>query len=527
MPSILGALKKTVKDEKEISKRSRSRSRGRGKNQNQIKKEMEQISTDPEDEEEYLQRPQVPPKRTTMIKIENANADAPGLNSTGPKTGSGGLVNQTITNDDTIRSKAFGHFMNNVTRFINRDIRDIGISKGELFQPEPSKRTAENIDPLSEQIDIVPYWQTNGLENIGVLPPTMTTINGTFNKPITTNPQKFVFMTYQSGINKFYNCKLPMKVNIPSGDFGIYKITVNEVLFRTDMDLINENDYITFSFDLDNFEIIDKEYDDKDNEISSTSTSAGLKGKIIIPLKTSLIFKEYTNIHMNNLDIDRLITFLNQLLVCTRITITVKNPYNPSQDEIIPIDDVFHITKDLSSGLGIIFYLGQTIIAENTSTKHKAFLSGKKTIFTLNECSSNFRHIFPPLQTTTTLTSQTQVFYSPSKRTFEYQNSIYIPRCNFAGPQLILFNSSAQTTCPISNEYAKQFNTCALSYNTNEDTNSLIQMTSNVELTMKNTNEFRVWLTDNYGEPIKIQSPIYVQVTVQPFVNETSTAMNE
>ena len=50
-------------------------------------------------------------------------------------------------------------------------------------------------------------------------------------------------------------------------------------------------------------------------------------------------------------------------------------------------------------------------------------------------------------------------------------------------------------------------------------------MTSNIELVLKEGNDFRVWLSDNYGNPIRLQSPMYVQVTVEPFSNAQSSAL--
>ena len=419
----------------------------------------------------------------------------------------GGSGGGSINNDLSIRTQGQGNFMDDVNRFISHNL-----NKSELFQPEPSKRNAENIDPLEQQAKIVPYWETNGLENIGVLPPSMTTSNGAFNKPVTTNPQKFVFMTYQSGINKFYNCKLPMKVNIPSGDFGIYKVTVNEVLFRTDMNLLDADDYIDFTFN-DPIQIVTKDVDGNVNIIKKIR---------LPPLRISIAswLPNFQNLHINYLNIDTLIMALQYMIENNN------QPIYEEDDKIIYLKHILVVEKQRLAGVGMFFKL----VDYRYDTANNRYIRAHDCSFNISNCSTNFRHIFPPLQTTTALSSTKNTFFNfdgYGEDVMESYNSIYIPRCNFAGPQLILFNSSAQTTCPISNEYAKQFNTCALSYNTNEDTNSLIQMTSNVELTMKNTNEFRVWLTDNYGEPIKIQSPIYVQVTVQPFVNETSTAMNE
>ena len=445
----------------------------------------------------------VPPHPSSSSGLGSGSAQS---SYTRSGSGAGGSSNLLTDSNTSVRMQDQGHFMDGVGKFNHN------LSKSELFHPEPTKRNAENIDPLAQQAQIIPYWETNGLENVGVLPPSMTTANGAFNKPVTTNPQKFVFMTYQSGINKFYNCKLPMKVNIPSGDFGIYKVTVNEVLFRTDMNLLDADDYIDFTFN--------------DPLLFMQRGNARIQDTVVKEIKlppVRISLSAWTayieNLHINYLNIDTLVEILNNM-----IEFNDEILWQSDGGYKLYLRNILHVSKQKLAGVGLYFYM------EDLDEPPGYYFKASKVSFNISNCSTNFRHILPPLQTTTAMTSTKNTFFNLSGEVddiIKQCNSIYIPRCNFAGPQLILFNSSAQTTCPISNEYAKQFNTCALSYNTNEDTNSLIQMTSNVELTMKNTNEFRVWLTDNYGEPIKIQSPIYVQVTVQPFVNETSTAMNE
>lgn len=429
------------------------------------------------------------------------------LDDLGPKTGSANLLN-TVTDNETTRMQATGSFLQNV--------RSPNISKSSLEMPIGSKRKLENVDMFKNKLDnSAPFWQANGLENIGFLPPPAIVENGAFNKPLSTNPQKFVFMTYESGINKFYNCKLPMKVNIPSGDFGIYHVVVNEVLFRTDIELLNEKDYI----------IIDP---NNTVQVSILDESGGTQEtyNVALPkieLKIQNIIQSLEKLNIDYLNIDLLITLLNRML--DNVMINFKKP-SAADDLLLSASEIFYIKKNILSGLGLRigineldqqFTIGTTIFnLELRNTK----------IFKIETCSSNFRHIFPPLQTTTSLSSQKNLIIDDTTN-FEAINSIEIPRCNFAGPQMFLLNSSAQTVCPISNEYAKQFNTCALSYNTNEETNSLIQMTSNVELTMKNTNDFKVWLTDNYGQSVKLKSPMYVQVTVQPFINESVPSKSE
>ena len=429
------------------------------------------------------------------------------LDDLGPKTGSANLLN-TVTDNETTRMQATGSFLQNV--------RSPNISKSSLEMPIGSKRKLENVDMFKNKLDnSAPFWQANGLENIGFLPPPAIVENGAFNKPLSTNPQKFVFMTYESGINKFYNCKIPMKVNIPSGDFGIYHVVVNEVLFRTDIELLNEKDYI----------IIDP---NNTVQVSILAESGGTQEtyNVALPkieLKIQNIIQSLEKLNIDYLNIDLLITLLNRML--DNVMINFKKP-GAADDLLLSASEIFYIKKNILSGLGLRIGINEVDQEFTIGTTTFNLELRNTKIFKIETCSSNFRHIFPPLQTTTSLSSQKNLIIDDTTN-FEAINSIEIPRCNFAGPQMFLLNSSAQTVCPISNEYAKQFNTCALSYNTNEETNSLIQMTSNVELTMKNTNDFKVWLTDNYGQAVKLKSPMYVQVTVQPFINESVSSKSE
>ena len=130
--------------------------------------------------------------------------------------------------------------------------------------------------------------------------------------------------------------------------------------------------------------------------------------------------------------------------------------------------------------------------------------------------SSNLRHIIPILNTVEQVSSYD---INIDNKTV---NGIIVPWLNFSGPSLLLLNSSAQTTCPIANEYGRQFNTAGLSYNTDREPFGLIQMQSSLELIIKEGTEFRIWLMDIFGEYVKINSPMYVQVTVEPFNNDQS-----
>ena len=58
--------------------------------------------------------------------------------------------------------------------------------------------------------------------------------------------RKVPLLTYESGNNKFYDCSFTLRPTFKANSKGQYKITVNEALFNNTEPFINKDDYIDF-----------------------------------------------------------------------------------------------------------------------------------------------------------------------------------------------------------------------------------------------------------------------------------------
>lgn len=347
------------------------------------------------------------------------------------------------------------------------------------------------------------YEDSINPEDIGYLPPEQININGSFKRAVTTNPQKMVFLTYESGIDHYYDCKMPLKINIPPGDFGMYRIIVNEVLFRKDMDLVADGDYIEF------------------NMFPTTLASTTTPFIINAPFISSQNIQASFNYLTQNLLVEIIKQMLEDIIVpFSFIGVYINSESKEEKKEFNNLrgDEVIGCTLLPLNTNGIGIFIKTTVErsvtdSDGNTKKYIIDIDSQIDHFTIS-VSNRFRHIFPQLTTNNLLTS-----YSVSFNGSSVVEGVEFPWVNFGGPFLFMLNSSGQTTCPIANELGRQFNTAGLSYNPDNEPFGVIQMQSSLELVLKEGTEFRVWLMDNFGEYIRIKSPMYVQVTIAPFSN--------
>lgn len=387
-------------------------------------------------------------------------------------------------------------------------------------------------------------------EEMGQIPGSETAVNGAFkNQPI-SHPQKSIFMTYESETEDYFDCKIPIKINIPGGDFGLYKITVNEVLFRNDAPILTGKDWIEFTF---NNPVMTLKIEDSQNinNILGSTTMKKLSTGDPIPNKITYRFElpaEYKDLNIYYLNMKLLREIIKVSMANDKIPTLASLGWAFTKDNIdIPglefkdtdtfyvaakISDLFEVVENSVSQNGIIFR--DNLAKMHTREDHEGTtINGRECIVVTNfsystfsiTCSQNFRNMFPPLSTVTTVTSKKTLNITKILEGANYYQAINIPILNFAGPPVFMLNTTAQTSCPIANEYFQQFNTCALSYNTDIIPQQLVQMNSNIPLILKEGTDFRISLTDIFGNPIRLQSPIYVQVTVSAYSNEAMSQL--
>lgn len=389
--------------------------------------------------------------------------------------------------------------------------------------------------------------ELNVPENMGQIPPSETAVNGTFKNQPVTGPQKSIFLTYSADNEKYYDCKIPIKINIPGGDYGLFKVTVNEVLFRNDAVLLDPTDWLSFSMVNPEitFEIPEKEGCTIEPPLLNYKFDETWNQRITMPYPFnqasysyfSLVY--FTQLLQTMFDAAENITEHNTLVPITYFPSyydTLSGVYYHIKGDDIGENPHVVVTLDKSpidvspnkaSGNGLSFCTAEISFNHNYGGTGVNDFEVPITIkfksgFTM-ACSDHFRNILIPFSTVTNVQSVPFVTLVRSgdneHHLFRQCHAINIPVLNFAGPLVFMLNTNAQTTCPIANESAAQFQTCALSYNTDITPYNLVQMTSNIPLILKEGMDFRITLTDSYGNPVKIQSPMYVQVTISPFSN--------
>lgn len=441
--------------------------------------------------------------------------------------------------------------------------------------PIPSKR------PVSITAD---YEVPDG---IGILTPSETAVNGAFkNQPI-TQPQKSVFLTYEAGNEKYYDCKIPIKINIPGGDFGLYKLTINECLFRMDGSLLTTDDYFEIEFpEITIHDVVQVEI--RPTVGNKTSFTREL-GHDVIPATTIKFTMPniYKGVAFYHLDLALLTTVLNTMIYDHRwenvirvdegglaspnpipVQVNINGTYLtyhfqangvygngvdaeqvclPYQDTMtVSLNQAFNVEANYASGNSLSIYLNTASIinkqklcyikdakpngiTQEIYARYPNYIVAARTQYiTVNgqfkmTCSDNFRNIFLPFNMVRQHTSKEIGIVNTELTTVMQVPGINISSLSFAGPLGFMLNTNAQTTCPIANEYGNQFNCCALSYNTNVESHQLVQMTSNIELILKEGSDLRIWLTDFYGNYVHIESPMYIQATIEPYTNQTST----
>lgn len=435
-------------------------------------------------------------------------------------------------------------------------------------------------------------------EGYGNIPTNEVAVNGAFRNRPPTQPQKFVFLTYDKDSNHFYDCKIPMKINIPGGDDGLYKATVNEVLFRNDANILNPGDTLSFVnlqlLSTGSFHVgraLDDGNEQKDTVfgVIENGDNADERRNVLL----TDIYKYYDGMNMADPNLPGFDQINIPLLSggnTEGISYLTNSSFSKLLTALLPTRDeggsirVYHqqvylrnltdlndhkiyratfsydydyaqnieIGTNVYSGVGLQIALpyNQTvrnngliqgadahdfiIEADNTITippipadAHWTNVANSRqeltitTVYTELTGTGGIRNIIPQLTSTNTIAAKSY----PNKIAKEIQaltRNIYgfdIPWMNYAGPSVYLLNTSAKSLCPIGNDVGSQYNANALSYNTALECLQLVQMQSNIPLIIKNGMDFRVWLTDYNGNFVKIKSPMYLQVTVEPFNN--------
>lgn len=162
----------------------------------------------------------------------------------------------------------------------------------------------------------------------------------------------------------------------------------------------------------------------------------------------------------------------------------IKNLNNLLDDASMPME--FYIPDTSINGMGLRF--------KNTATDTYPF--------TLSY-SVNFGYIFNNIA---------KELYSNS------DNEIIWPLLRFSGPYTYIIRTNLIPAVPTLNELGQTYNMTLLTYNVTSQLGEFVQMASTMQCIARNISTLKIALIDDQGRYVKTTSPIYLQITIAPYL---------
>lgn len=88
----------------------------------------------------------------------------------------------------------------------------------------------------------------------------------------------------------------------------------------------------------------------------------------------------------------------------------------------------------------------------------------------------------------------------------------------FNGPFNYIIKTNLIPVVPTLNELGQTYNMTLLTYNVTSRLGEYVQMASTMQCVTKNITKLKIELVNDQGDPVKITTPIYIQVTVEPYL---------
>ena len=281
---------------------------------------------------------------------------------------------------------------------------------------------------------------------------------------------KYILTTYDDGkSNNLYDSTFRLRPPFKPNSNGNYKVTINECLFQNnEPTLIKGQDYMEFTI-----------YTKDGNKYSN---------KFVVNKDL------YT---FDNKCIDQVLKSLNfSYLASTNISSEVSNIMS------IYIDEIGLYNSENEKPLTADYY------TQNVTMKIKF---NDSTTYSINDVSK------VSLKTTTNYAyllnnTNTEIFgeLNSDGKSFDF----HFHNLRLGGPYLYVLKTPLHATVPTYNSLNQGYNIVACCYNSNGYHNSNTQMCSSMEVVTNNLSDFRIQLVNDQYEPVKINTPLYLQITV-------------
>ena len=292
---------------------------------------------------------------------------------------------------------------------------------------------------------------------------------------------KFILTTYEGGTNHYYDTTFNLKVPFKTNSNGVYKITLNEVMFK--------NNEATLLGGIDSYSIT-VHFIDAGGVLHAAEVKYTVKNDLFTYSRSTFGSSAYS-------DIIKIMKGDDKLLDITG------NHYNGNDI----IENIHYI--DAEGGLDTtVAYTTQKcgIGVEFTD----AFANAVKIYKVELSYTDNFGYVFNNMNLVLNGSAVTHRINGGDKIMYDF--TFYNLR--LMGPYLYVIDTPLHSTVNTYNANNQGYNIVALSYNTSDAHNSLIQMCSSMECTTNDLSNFRIRLLNDQYVTVKIFEPIYLQITV-------------
>ena len=301
--------------------------------------------------------------------------------------------------------------------------------------------------------------------------------------------RKVPLLTYESGNNKFYDCSFTLRPTFKANSKGQYKITVNEALFNNTEPFVNKDDYIDF--------------------IVETNLGSIFTYRIYVK-------KDYYLYRQGGAEWSAVI----DLLKGTNSNYTEIRRLRKEKDGTISeiLDDSFTLKIQLRNDNGTVFDatnrgvnplmyydVSDIKIPTGTVTNVKIHYSWG-FVYILNN-SNNY--ILPITDDNLKPSKPTGVTDWTGHYLFEFCN-IRLGGAYF----YIIDMPTVKTDVMTMNENNQCYNIVGCTRNTADNHNENVQFISSMMGDIDSLSNFRVRLLNDNFEPVRIRSPLYIQITI-------------
>lgn len=117
------------------------------------------------------------------------------------------------------------------------------------------------------------------------------------------------------------------------------------------------------------------------------------------------------------------------------------------------------------------------------------------------------------------------IFNNINKELNSVNKQILFTNTRYVGPFTYIIKTNLIPQVPTLNEFGQTYNMTLLTYNVTSKLGDYVQMASTMQCVTSNITNLKIELVNDQGDPVKITTPIYIQVTIEPYLpykeNET------